>query len=94
MGKKENYLEIIKKMPYIHCARGSIGCSKCKEFEEKGESYALVKIYVEPGIYTRPLTTYKIAGKELMFEYDVDLRFDGEQEAREYAKNNCIDFCE
>ena len=94
MGIKENYLEIVKKVSYIHCARGPMGCPKCKEFEEKGESYALVKIYIEPGIVARPLTMYKIAGKDLMFEYDVEKRFNGEQEAREYAKDNCIDFCE
>ncbi len=94
MENKEKFLEIIKKISYIHCARGPMDCPKCRELSEKGVSYALVRIYIEPSVIARPLTPHKIAGKELMFEYDVEKRFNGEQEAREYAEYHCIDFCE
>ena len=83
-----NYVEVIKKMPSLHCARGPKRCEKCKELLEEGDKYALIRVYIRPGDIARPMTEIYMGGERVFKEYDVMLWFESKEEARDYAIKN------
>jgi len=85
------HIEIIKEMPHIHCARGSLRCNKCKELEEQGDSYALIKVYLEPVDYASPITEVIIDGEKIFGAYSIIQRFDDVIEAKKYAEENKVE---
>jgi hypothetical protein len=80
---------IIRKLSIPHCARGPTLCVKCRE-AAKAENYALVKIYYEPGMITRPVMEIIKNGKKFYCEFDVLKVFQDELEVKDYAKKNSI----
>jgi len=88
---EEEYIEVIKKMPYVHCARGSSRCVKCQEFAKKPETYALVKVFLTPSEYARPMTDIIINNERIYGAYDILKRFKDIIEAKNYAKEQNID---
>jgi len=72
-----------------HCARGPTLCSKCRE-AAKVENYALVRIYREPGMVTRPVMEIIENGKKSHCEFDVIKVFKDNIEVKDYAKKNSI----
>jgi len=88
------HIEIIKKMPHIHCARGPKMCDKCKELQEEGGSYALIKVYLEPVDYASPITEVYIDGKKIFGAYDVIQRFEDINEAKKYAEENNLEIAQ
>ena len=87
------YIKHIKKMPYIHCARGPERCEKCKKFAEKEDSYALIKVFLESTNtnIARPIIEIYIGCRKIIGEYDIIKRFNDIEDAKIYAKNNKID---
>lgn len=82
--------KIIKKMPFIHCARGPKGCEKCKEFAKKEPGWALIELFPE-GEWARPVTEIIIDGQQVFADYDILSRFDDIIEAKQYAQENDVD---
>jgi hypothetical protein len=78
------YIDIIKKMPRIHCARGPEICGKCREYM-KDISFSLVRVYLEPQQEARPITEIYVGCRKIVGEYDILKRFDSDKEAKEYA---------
>jgi len=78
-------------MPYIHCARGPLRCEKCKEFEKKGEDFALIKVYLKSGDIARPMTEIYVGCQRIFGEYNVIKRFANDKEAKQYALKNRIE---
>ena len=85
------YIEIIKKTPYILCARGSKNCAKCKELEQKNKDFALVKVYLKGTEISRPMMEINVRSQRIFGEYDVLKRFKNQSEAKEYAIKNRIE---
>ncbi len=85
------HIEIIKRMPRIHCARGPKRCDKCKALEEEGDSYALIKVYLEPVDYASPITEIEVEGEKIYGAYSVIQRFDDIIEAKKYAEENKVE---
>jgi len=93
---KENMNEmdsfhVVKKMPHIHCARGPKGCEKCKDYEKKGDTWALVKILLTPGEWARPITQVILKGQKIHAEYDIEMRFNDIIDAKKYAQDHEIE---
>lgn len=78
-------------MPRIHCARGPLRCDKCKELEEKGNSYTLIKVFLEPVDHTSPITEIQVNGEKIFGAYNVIQRFEDINEAKKFAKENKIE---
>ncbi len=85
------FIKLIKRMPYIHCARGPLRCEKCKEFENRSESFALIKVYLKQGDIARPMTEVYVGCQRIFGEYDVLKRFEDDNEAKHYAIKNGIE---
>jgi len=85
------YIEIIKKMPYIHCARGSKTCAKCKELEKKNKDFALIKVYLKGTEISRPMMEIIVGSQRIFGEYDILKRFKNQSEAKEYTIKNKIE---
>ncbi|MDD1777918.1 MAG: hypothetical protein LUQ65_07085 [Candidatus Helarchaeota archaeon] len=62
---------------------------KCRE-AAKVENYALVQIYREPSMVTRPVMEIIENGKKSYCEFDVIKVFKDAIEAKDYAKKNSI----
>ncbi len=90
MGEKMDQLDVIKKMPKIHCARGPKGCEKCREYLEEEASLTLIRVFLTPRDISRPMLEMLIEDKKMLCEYNVLQRFKNEKEAMEYAMNNKI----
>ena len=86
-----NHVEIIKRMPRIHCARGPLRCDKCKELDKKGGSYALIKVFLEPVDHASPITEIQINGEKIFGAYNVIQRFEDISEAKKYAEENKVE---
>lgn len=86
----EEFVEIIKWMPIIHCARGASRCDKCKKAIQEGLKISLVKVYLKPGYIARPMTDIDINGKKSICEYDIVTRFKDEKEAKDYARKHNV----
>ena len=89
--KNRPHVLIIKKMPKIHCARGPRGCEKCREMMEEGESFCLLKVFLDGGEIARPMTEIIVNGELILSEYDILKRFDDVTEAKKYAEDNNIE---
>jgi len=85
------YIEIIKKMPYIHCARGAKTCVKCKEMEQKNKDFTLVKVYLKGTEISRPNMEINIGSQRIIGKYDILKRFKNQSEGKEYAIKNKIE---
>jgi len=81
-------IDIIKKMPSIHCARGSELCEKCKIMAEEEEKFCLIRVYLKAGKVARPMTEIFVGCRRIFGEYDVVKVFKNDREAKEYAINN------
>lgn len=88
------YIEVIKRMPHIHCARGPKRCDKCKALDEQGDSYALIKVYLEPVDYASPITEVLVDGEKIYGAYDVVQRFENLVEAKKYAEENNLEIAQ
>jgi len=83
-----DYIDIIKRMPKIHCARGPQRCRKCKEYQDD-ISFCLIRVYLEIQNEARPITEIYVGCRRIKGEYDIMKTFDSDEEAKEYAiKNN------
>jgi hypothetical protein len=85
-----DYIKVIKKLPEIHCARGPEGCEKCRE-ALKNESYRLIRVYLEPGEQTRPITDIFVGCRKITGEYDVVKSFETKEKAKAYAIDHGIE---
>lgn len=85
-----DYIDVIKKMPRIHCARGPKICEKCKEYI-KDVSFCLVRVYLEPQNEARPITEIYVGCRKIIGEYDIIKRFKSPKKAKEFAIKNGID---
>ena len=85
------HVEIIKRMPRIHCARGPLRCNKCKELEEKGGSYSLIQVFLEPVDYASPITEIQVNGEKIFGAYNIIQRFEDISEAKKYAEENDVE---
>ena len=85
------HVEIIKKLPRIHCARGPLRCDECKNLEKKGNSYALIKVFLEPVDHASPITEVQIEGEKVFGAYNVIQRFEEISEAKKYAEDNNVE---
>lgn len=74
--------KIIRKVPYP--------VSKTNTGNSKTEIALLNLCPPNRGMVARPMTSFLIGGKPVMFEYDVEKVFKTEREAREYAAANGI----
>jgi hypothetical protein len=90
MGDEMDHIDVIKNMPWIHCARGPVRCETCKEYLAEGESPTLIRVYLGPGEIARPMTEMLIEDEKVLCEYDVLQRFENEEEAMEYAMENKV----
>ncbi len=88
--EKRPHVLLIKEMPKIHCARGPRGCQKCQEMKEEGESFCLLKVFLDSGEIARPMTEVIIDDERIFGEYDVLNRFKDLNEAKKYAEDNNI----
>jgi hypothetical protein len=86
-----NYIELIKELTLIHCARGPLRCDKCKKLEEEGKKFCLIKAYSKAGKIARPMTRININNERVFCEYVVEKVFIDENEAKKYAINNGIE---
>ncbi len=81
-------------MPRIHCAKGPKRCKKCSELKtldnREGMQLSLIHIYLSPGGYASPITSFTYNGEKIYGEYDVKKRFKDVIEAKEYAEKNNI----
>ncbi|MGV9173738.1 MAG: hypothetical protein ACOC44_02665 [Promethearchaeia archaeon] len=84
-------LVLIKKMPKIHCARGAKGCEKCRVFLEEGESFCLIRVFLESTNVARPVTEIYVGCRRIIGEYEVLKRFDSKDEAKKYAIQHKIE---
>ena len=89
--KNRPYILIIKEIPKIHCARGPIGCQKCKEMIEEGEIFNLLRVFLDAGEIARPMTEILIDNEQVLCEYDILESFKNEIEAKKYAEANNIE---
>ncbi len=89
--KNRPHVLMIKEMPKIHCARGPVGCQKCQEMMEEGNSFCLLKIFLDAGEIARPMTEVIVDNKSLLCEYDVIERFKDVTEVKKYAEANNIE---
>ena len=78
-------------MPRIHCARGPLRCDKCKELDKKENSYALIKVFLEPVNHASPITEIQINGEKIFGAYNVIQRFEDISEAKKYAEENKVE---
>ena len=81
---------LLREMPFIHCARGPKWCPKCKEFQERGQPWSLVRVLFEPSGHASPVIPVEVEGEEVWAEYTIERRFDSEEEARQYIRANSI----
>ncbi|MFX0186945.1 MAG: hypothetical protein ACFE8A_04320 [Candidatus Hodarchaeota archaeon] len=86
-----NFIELIKELILIHCARGPLRCDKCKKLVAKGKKFCLIKAYLKAGKIARPMTQININNEEVFCEYDVEKVFVDENKAKKYAINNGIE---
>lgn len=89
--KKRPHILLIKEMPKIHCARGPRSCQKCQEMKEEGESFCLLKIFLDGGEIARPMTEIIVDNESILSEYDVLDRFKDIIEAKKYAEDNNVE---
>ena len=89
--KNRPYVLKIKEMPKIHCTRGPSGCQKCQEMKEEGESFSLLKVFLDAGEIARLMTEIIFDNDPVLCEYDVLERFKDVTEAKKYAENNHIE---
>ncbi|MBD3255742.1 MAG: hypothetical protein GF383_11665 [Candidatus Lokiarchaeota archaeon] len=80
-----DHIDIIKKMPYIHCARGPQGCDKCRQMAKKEPTFCLVRVYLKSGKIARPMTEIFVGCRRIYGEYDILKRFENSKEAKKYA---------
>lgn len=78
---------IIRKIPIVHCMRGTQYCAKCREFYK--ERYCLLDISVKDES-ARPVIEVERDGKKIMCEYNIVKIFDDLDEAKKFAKKNNI----
>ena len=89
--KKRPHILLIKEMPKIHCARGPRSCQKCQEMKEEGESFCLLKVFLDGGEIARPMTEIIVDNESILSEYDVLDRFKDMTEAKKYAEDNNVE---
>ena len=89
--EKRPHILLIKEMPKIHCARGPRSCQKCQEMKEEGESYCLLKAFLDGGEIARPMTEIIVDNESILSEYDVLNRFKDLIEAKKYAEENDVE---
>ena len=89
--KNRPHILMIKEMPKIHCARGPRGCQKCQEMIAEGNSFCLLKIFLDAGEIARPMTEIIVDDEPILCEYDVLNRFKDVIEAKKYAEENNIE---
>ena len=89
--KNRPHVFMIKEMPKIHCARGPRSCQKCQEMKEEGESFCLLKIFLDGGEIARPMTEIIVDSEPVLLEYDVLERFKDMTEAEKHAEINNVD---
>lgn len=77
-------------MPEIHCARGPKRCEECRK-ALKNKSFCLIKVYLEPGDITRPITEVYVGCRRIVGEYDVVKKFKTKEDAKKYAINHGIE---
>jgi len=85
-----DYINIIKKMTLIHCARGPVRCNKCSKLEKQGEKYCLIKVFLKAGNIARPMTEIVLNNEKMLCEFDVVDVFKDKKDAEYYALKNGI----
>ncbi|MFW9889912.1 MAG: hypothetical protein ACFFER_17150, partial [Candidatus Thorarchaeota archaeon] len=91
-GFSENdrsYVEMIRAISPPHCARGPNRCDACAE-AAKTKVICLVRVYLDPGQFARPIMELSRDGDTSYYEFDVVRQFETEAEAMEYARNKGI----
>ena len=83
--EKRPHILLIKEMPKIHCARGPRSCQKCQEMKEEGESYCLLKAFLDGGEIARPMTEIIVDNESILN------RFKDLIEAKKYAEENDVE---
>ncbi|MHA1148963.1 MAG: hypothetical protein ACTSR8_12055 [Promethearchaeota archaeon] len=91
MKEPKEYVEIIKKMSFVHCARGPALCKECVRLAQYEPTFAVVRIYLEPVDYACPMTEFIKDGKKIMGAYAIIQRFDDIIDAKKYAKEKNVD---
>ncbi|MBN1329771.1 MAG: hypothetical protein JXA54_09885 [Candidatus Heimdallarchaeota archaeon] len=81
---------ILKKMAQIHCARGSMRCNICKEYEEKKKIALLDLSPDEIELATKPILSVEIDGKKVYTSFEVLGYFESEEEAKRFASEKNI----
>ena len=82
--------KIIKMTPF-HCARGAIGCAKCKALADKGPKYCLLRFFEGDGKMASPVMEIEWNGTKMWAEYSIAKVFESEKEASEYAEKKGIE---
>lgn len=76
---------VVKKMAKIHCAKGSKGCRKCRDYA-KEQKYALLDTNPqEHELVARPMIALEIQGKKIWVTFDVIAYFNTMDEVKEYT---------
>lgn len=76
------YIDTIKEMTVIHCARGPERCERCRKRAEEGEKFCLIRLYLEATYISRPMIQVNIDGRRIFAEYDVLKVFTNFEEAK------------
>jgi len=84
-------LKIIKKIPFIHCAKGPDACEECSIAQAKGLSFALIRVYLRERTSARPTTEVYVGCRRVVGEYDIIKRFKSKDDAKKYAIKHRIE---
>ncbi|MFX0055331.1 MAG: hypothetical protein ACFFAX_10285 [Promethearchaeota archaeon] len=87
---ERSYEEMIRVISPPHCARGPNRCDACAE-AAKTKVICLVRVYLDPGQFARPIMELSRDGDTSYYEFDVVRRFETEAEAIKYALDNGIE---
>ena len=91
MEEPKEHIDVIKKMPFVHCARGPALCKECARLAKDEPTFAVVRIYLEPVDYACPITEIVKDGKKIIGAYAIIQRFDDIIDAKKHAKEKNID---
>lgn len=91
MEEPKQSIDVIKKMPFVHCARGPALCKECQHLSQDEPTFALVRIYLEPVDYACPMTEIIKDGKKIFGAYAIIQRFDDIIDAKNYAKEKNLE---
>jgi hypothetical protein len=85
-----HYEEMIRVISPPHCAKGPHKCEACAE-AAKIKVICLVRVYLDPGQFARPIMELSRDGDTSYYEFDVVRRFETESEAIKYALDHGIE---